>query len=106
MVLTRRIRHCPSAHRAPHFTLLNAKTLVVYLAGGVANRVFQANSVGFQRPILGLMGLKCLSAELHDLDGLLVQPHDLLVPLVELLQGFVSCAFFFHAYPIIKFMES
>jgi len=35
---------------------------------------------------------------LHDLDGLLVQSHDLLAPLVALLQGLVSCVFFFHGH--------
>ena len=43
---------------------------------------------------------------LHDLDGLLVQSHDLLAPLVKLLKGLVSCAFFFHARSTIKFIKS
>ena len=50
-----RCRPCIEHHAAER------QTLVVNLAGGVANRVFQANSVGFQRAILGLMRLKCLS---------------------------------------------
>jgi hypothetical protein len=33
---------------------------------------------------------------LHHFDALLVQPHDLLAPLVQLLQCLVSCVFFFH----------
>jgi hypothetical protein len=43
--------------------------------------------------------------DLHDLDGLLMQPHDLLAPLVELLQGLVSCVFFFHYLLIRKFIR-
>ncbi len=39
------------------------------LAGGVANRVFQVNSVGFQRAILGLVWLKCLSVVTPDVDA-------------------------------------
>ena len=34
--------------------------------------------------------------DLHDLDALLVQPHDLLASLVKLLQCLLSCVFFFH----------
>ena len=33
---------------------------------------------------------------LHHFDALLVQPNDLLAPLVQLLKCLVSCIFFFH----------
>jgi hypothetical protein len=33
---------------------------------------------------------------LHHFDAPFVQPHDLLAPLVQLLQCLVSCVFFFH----------
>lgn len=34
--------------------------------------------------------------DLHDIDALSVQPHNLLAPFVKLLQRLTSCAFFFH----------
>ncbi len=33
--------------------------------------------------------------DLHELDSLFMQPHDLLAPLVELFQCLLSCVFFF-----------
>jgi hypothetical protein len=35
-----------------------------------------------------------------------VQPYDLLAPLMQLLKGLVSGAFFFHARSTIKFIKS
>ena len=43
---------------------------------------------------------------LHDFDALFVQPHDLLAPFAELLQGLISCAFFFHQSSIMKIPEN
>jgi hypothetical protein len=44
--------------------------------------------------------------DLHALDGFFMQSHELLAPLVELLQGLVSCIFFLRALSLTDFKES